>query len=74
MKRIVNSENKRICRIMLIIVVLIAVFLMKPQLAKADIASGTWGTCSWAISDDGVLTIRTGTGATAGSSAEGGVC
>ena len=30
--------------------------------AKADIASGTWGTCPWTIDNAGTLTIGAGTG------------
>lgn len=33
-----------------------------PHVFAAVTASGTWGTCSWSLSSDGVLTIGAGTG------------
>ena len=53
----------RAIKLWLVLLIVLAAFLIKPQTAKADIASGTWGTCHWTISDGGTLTIGPGTGA-----------
>ena len=47
-------------RFVFLISVIFAIFLC--AVASAEIASGTWGTCAWDISDDGVLTIHGGIG------------
>ena len=38
-----------------------AALVIEPQVG--NIATGTWGTCPWEISEDGVLTVRPGEGA-----------
>lgn len=38
-----------------------ATLVIEPQVG--NIATGTWGTCPWEISEDGVLTVRPGEGA-----------
>ena len=45
--------------VMFFLLLFCALFMIidSPIKAKADIASGTCGTCSWVISDDGTLTI-----------------
>lgn len=37
--------------------------VMEVEAAGTDIASGTWGTCSWVIDSNGVMTFGPGTGA-----------
>ena len=43
---------------LIIFTLIIMMWLMIMPNAKADVASGTFGTCSWNISDNGVLLIK----------------
>ena len=60
---------KKRFNILIMVCMLIAVSLFNPVTARAEIASGTCGTCVWNISDDGTLTISpaNGTSGTLGS-------
>ena len=49
-------------RILALICVIAAVSFFRPVTARAEIASGTCGTCVWNISDDGTLTISPANG------------
>ena len=54
-----------------LLAMLVACLLLMPRTARADsIASGTWGTCPWEISADGVLTVHPGKGTSQPSSGE----
>ena len=44
------------------LLVIFTLFAMTKTETNATIASGTSGTCSWVIDDDGVLTIRPSNG------------
>ena len=50
----------------IICLLLLLTALLLAAAANAEIASGTWGSCQWDISDAGVLTIHAGTAADAG--------
>lgn len=57
-----RTKHELANRIVICIAIVLAILFFIPKKAKADIASGTWGTCPWTIDDAGTLTIGAGTG------------
>lgn len=55
-----RTKHELANRIVICIAIVLAILFFIPKKAKADIASGTWGTCPWTIDDAGTLTIREG--------------
>lgn len=55
-----RTKHELANRILICIAIVLAILFFIPKKAKADIASGTWGTCPWTIDDAGTLTIRKG--------------
>ena len=60
---VVEVAVKRRIQVLVVCVLAVVSLAFTPRVARAEIASGTCGTCVWPIDDDGCLTIAPADGA-----------
>ena len=62
-----KEKKRRICLLVVYVLFIVCAMIYvnhrsNMYTVQASSANGTWGTCTWALSEDGVLTVSSGTG------------